>query len=101
MSQLNSTEIKQLVSELEDLLSGPTVSLVLGNISVHIISNLLGATPEKLSSSSNRFILLLPINISRLKVVDKCLIFQILHTYIESCPIITFMTFFQQDYRDC
>ncbi|XP_037543564.1 adhesion G-protein coupled receptor G2-like [Nematolebias whitei] len=54
VSQLNSTEIKQLVSELEDLLSGPTVSLVLGNISVHIVSNLLGATPEKLSSSSNR-----------------------------------------------
>uniref|UniRef100_A0AAQ5Z8E1 Uncharacterized protein n=1 Tax=Amphiprion ocellaris TaxID=80972 RepID=A0AAQ5Z8E1_AMPOC len=55
-SQLNSSQVDQLVSELEDLLSGPTVSLVLGNISVNIVSNLLDASPETLSSSSNRII---------------------------------------------
>lgn len=55
MSKLNSSQINQLVSQLENLLSGPTVSLALGNISVHIVSNLLGASPEKLADSSNRF----------------------------------------------
>lgn len=54
VSQLTSADIDLLVSELEALLSRPTVSLVLGNVSVRIVSNLLGATPEKLSSSSNR-----------------------------------------------
>ncbi|XP_050934482.1 adhesion G-protein coupled receptor G2 isoform X2 [Lates calcarifer] len=56
MSKLNSSQINQLVSQLENLLSGPTVSLALGNISVHIVSNLLGASPEKLADSSNRII---------------------------------------------
>lgn len=54
-SKLNSSQVRQLVSKLERLLSGPTVSFALGNISVHIVSNLLGATPEVLSDSSNRF----------------------------------------------
>ncbi|XP_017273593.1 adhesion G-protein coupled receptor G2 isoform X2 [Kryptolebias marmoratus] len=56
VSRLTSADIERLVSELEDILSGPTVSLVLGDISVHIVSNLLGASPEKLSSTSNRII---------------------------------------------
>lgn len=56
VSQLNSSQVDQLVSQLEALLLGPNVSLALGNTSVNIVSNLLGATPETLSSSSNRII---------------------------------------------
>ncbi|XP_070839579.1 adhesion G-protein coupled receptor G2-like [Chaetodon trifascialis] len=56
VSNLNSSQVDQLVSELENLLSGPTVSLALGNTSVHIVSNLLDASPETLSDSSNRII---------------------------------------------
>ncbi|XP_075888270.1 uncharacterized protein LOC142892101 [Nelusetta ayraudi] len=56
VSSLNASQISQLVSELERLLSGPNVSLSLGNISVQIVSSLLGATPEVLSQSSNRII---------------------------------------------
>ncbi|KAI4813606.1 hypothetical protein KUCAC02_002841 [Chaenocephalus aceratus] len=55
-SKLNSSQVRQLVSKLERLLSGPTISFALGNISVHIVSNLLGATPEVLSDSSNSII---------------------------------------------
>lgn len=54
VSSLNASQISQLVSELERLLSGPNVSLSLGNISVQIVSSLLGASPEVLSQSSNR-----------------------------------------------
>ncbi|XP_078122096.1 uncharacterized protein LOC144527741 [Sander vitreus] len=56
VSKLNSSQVNQLVSQLEKLLSGPTVSLALGNTSIHVVSNLLGASPEVLSDSSNRII---------------------------------------------
>ncbi|XP_068456268.1 adhesion G-protein coupled receptor G2 [Clinocottus analis] len=56
VSKLNSSQVAQLVSQLENLLSGPNVSLALGNTSVHIVSNLLGASPEVLSDSSTRII---------------------------------------------
>ncbi|XP_031725131.1 adhesion G-protein coupled receptor G2 [Anarrhichthys ocellatus] len=56
VSKLNSSQVAQLVSQLENLLSGPTVALALGNTSVHIVSNLLGASPEVLSDSSNSII---------------------------------------------
>ncbi|XP_074528512.1 adhesion G-protein coupled receptor G2 [Halichoeres trimaculatus] len=56
VSRLNSSQISQLVSQLEGLLSGPNVSLALGNTSVQIVSNLLGASPEVVSDSSNRII---------------------------------------------
>ncbi|XP_077962857.1 uncharacterized protein LOC120822437 isoform X1 [Gasterosteus aculeatus] len=56
VSRLNSSQVSQLVSQLEALLSGPNVSLALGNTSVHIVSNLLGASPEVLADSSNRII---------------------------------------------
>ncbi len=54
VSQLNSSQVNQLVSQLENLLSGPTVSLALGNTSVQIVSNLLDASAETLADSSNR-----------------------------------------------
>ncbi|XP_040907220.1 adhesion G-protein coupled receptor G2 isoform X2 [Toxotes jaculatrix] len=56
VSKLNSSQVNQLVSQLENLLSGPNVSMALGNISVHIVSNLLGASSETLAESSNRII---------------------------------------------
>ncbi|CAG5874195.1 unnamed protein product [Menidia menidia] len=56
ISSLSSEQIDQLVSQLEGLLSGPTVSLALGNLSINIISNLLDASPETLLSSSERMI---------------------------------------------
>ncbi|XP_060764518.1 adhesion G-protein coupled receptor G2 isoform X6 [Neoarius graeffei] len=55
-SSLNSTQIKQIVSLLESLLSGPTVSLALGNLSINIVSNLIDAPPNMLASISNRII---------------------------------------------
>lgn len=54
VSKLTAEQIEQLVSQLEKLLSGPTVSKELGDTSVNIVSNLLGASEEKLSSSSDR-----------------------------------------------
>lgn len=54
VSNLNSSQVDQLVSQLENLLSGPNVSLSLGNTSINIVSNLLDASPETLSKSSNR-----------------------------------------------
>ncbi|MED6244144.1 hypothetical protein ATANTOWER_024474 [Ataeniobius toweri] len=56
VSKLTTAQIEQLVSQLEKLLSGPTVSKELGDISVNIASNLLDASADKLSSSSDRII---------------------------------------------
>ncbi|KAK2879598.1 adhesion G-protein coupled receptor G2 [Channa argus] len=56
ISKLNSSQVDQLVSKLQSLLSGPNVSLALGNVSVNIVSNLLGASPETLAHSSNNII---------------------------------------------
>lgn len=56
VSNLTTAQIEQLVSELEKLLSGPNVSKELGDISVNIVSNLLDASADKLSSSSDRII---------------------------------------------
>lgn len=56
VSKLTAAQIDQLVSQLDKLLSGPTVSKELGDISVNIVSNLLDASPDKLSSSSDRLL---------------------------------------------
>ena len=56
VANLNSSQVDQLVSQLQDLLSGPTVSLALGNTSVHVVSNLLGASAETLADSSSRWV---------------------------------------------
>ncbi|XP_058268116.1 adhesion G-protein coupled receptor G2 isoform X1 [Hemibagrus wyckioides] len=55
-SSLNSTQIQQVVSLLESIISGPSVSLALGNTSINIVSNLLNAPPNTLTSISNRII---------------------------------------------
>uniref|UniRef100_A0A3Q2YSQ5 Adhesion G-protein coupled receptor G2-like n=2 Tax=Hippocampus comes TaxID=109280 RepID=A0A3Q2YSQ5_HIPCM len=56
VSRLNSSQVDQLVSQLEDLLSGPNISLALANTTVHIVSNLLDAPAETLASSYSRII---------------------------------------------
>ncbi|XP_022537227.2 adhesion G-protein coupled receptor G2 isoform X1 [Astyanax mexicanus] len=56
VSALNSTQVENLVSQLEQLLSGPNVSLALGNTTVNIVSNLLDAPSQALGTSSNRII---------------------------------------------
>lgn len=54
-SNLNSSQVDQLLSQLENLLEGPNISLALGNTSVHIVSNLMDASVELLSNFSKRF----------------------------------------------
>ena len=54
VSKLNSSQVEQLVSELEALLRGLNVSLALGNTSIHIVSNLLDASAETVASTSKR-----------------------------------------------
>ncbi|XP_055791356.1 adhesion G-protein coupled receptor G2-like [Salvelinus fontinalis] len=56
VSKLNSSQVDQLVSQLEALLAGPNVSLALGKTSVKIVSNLLGASSNTLASSSTKII---------------------------------------------
>ncbi|XP_071193930.1 adhesion G-protein coupled receptor G2-like [Salvelinus alpinus] len=56
VSKLNSSQVDQLVSQLEALLAGPNVSLALGKTSVTIVSNLLGASSDTLASSSTKII---------------------------------------------
>lgn len=55
VSNLNSSQVDQLLSQLENLLAGPNVSLALGNTSVQIVSSLLDASPELLSNFAKRF----------------------------------------------
>ncbi|XP_047661166.1 adhesion G-protein coupled receptor G4 isoform X2 [Tachysurus fulvidraco] len=55
-SSLNFIQIQQVVSLLESLISGPTVSLALGNMSINIVSNLINAPPNMLASISTRII---------------------------------------------
>ena len=54
ISSLSSSQVDQLVTQLEDLLSGPNVSLALGRTSITIVSNLLNASVDTLASSSSR-----------------------------------------------
>ncbi|XP_036376464.1 adhesion G-protein coupled receptor G2-like [Megalops cyprinoides] len=56
VSPLNSSQVAQLVTQLENLLSGPNISLALGRRLVTIISNLLNASADTLASSSTRII---------------------------------------------
>ncbi|KAL0994020.1 hypothetical protein UPYG_G00116830 [Umbra pygmaea] len=56
VSKLNSSQVDQLVSQLQDLLAGPNVSPALGNTTLTIVSNLLGASPATLASSAKKII---------------------------------------------
>ncbi|XP_069046016.1 adhesion G-protein coupled receptor G2 isoform X2 [Lepisosteus oculatus] len=56
LSSLNSSEVERLVSELENLVSGPNVSLGVGQLVVGVVSNLLNASKKALASSSQKLI---------------------------------------------
>ncbi|XP_034021782.1 adhesion G-protein coupled receptor G2 isoform X2 [Thalassophryne amazonica] len=56
VSRLTSSEIKQVVTQLEKLLKTPPVSQEVGQKIIDIVSNLLGADQSVLASSSNRLI---------------------------------------------
>ncbi|XP_019740343.1 adhesion G-protein coupled receptor G4 isoform X2 [Hippocampus comes] len=55
-SQLNSSQVAELVAELERLLDAPVVSQALGKKAVSIVSNLMEGDPLALDASSNRII---------------------------------------------
>ncbi|XP_034416593.1 uncharacterized protein LOC117749883 [Cyclopterus lumpus] len=55
-SQLNSSQVSQLVGNLEKLLDGPTVSQALGQKAVNVISNLMEGDSLALSVSSSRLV---------------------------------------------
>ncbi|XP_029935794.1 adhesion G-protein coupled receptor G2 [Myripristis murdjan] len=55
-SQLNSSQVEQVVGKLEKLLEGPTVSQSVGEKAVSVISNLMEGDATALSSSANRLI---------------------------------------------
>ncbi|RXN20511.1 adhesion G- coupled receptor G2-like isoform X2 [Labeo rohita] len=55
-SSLNATQVQQILSQLESLLSGPNVSLALANTSVNIVNNLLDVPEAVITSFSKRAI---------------------------------------------
>ncbi|KAI3355444.1 hypothetical protein L3Q82_018280 [Scortum barcoo] len=55
-SQLNSSQVAQLVGNLQKLLNGPTVSQAVGQKAINIISNLMDGSAVALSESANRMI---------------------------------------------
>ncbi|CAK6968602.1 mucin-3A [Scomber scombrus] len=55
-SQLNPSEVVQLVDNLEKLLDGPTVSETVGKKTINIVSNLMKGNSQALSASANRLI---------------------------------------------
>ncbi|XP_009303796.1 uncharacterized protein isoform X2 [Danio rerio] len=55
-SSLNAGQVDQLLSQLESLLAGPTVSLALANTSVNIVNNLLDVPPAVITPFSKRAI---------------------------------------------
>ncbi|XP_051542114.1 adhesion G-protein coupled receptor G2-like [Myxocyprinus asiaticus] len=55
-SSLNTTQVDKILSQLESLLSGPNVSLALGNTSIEIVSNLLDVSVAVITPFSKRVI---------------------------------------------
>ncbi|MED6292223.1 hypothetical protein CHARACLAT_031474, partial [Characodon lateralis] len=56
VSKLNSSQLSNMVRNMEKLLEEPSVSQSVGQIVINIISILMNADPEVLSGSSNRLI---------------------------------------------
>ncbi|KAM6971575.1 adhesion G-protein coupled receptor G2 [Tautogolabrus adspersus] len=55
-SQLTSSEVEQLVGQLEKLLVGPTVSQSVGQMAINIVTDLMEGNSAALSASANRLI---------------------------------------------
>ncbi|XP_016134489.1 adhesion G-protein coupled receptor G2-like [Sinocyclocheilus grahami] len=56
VASLNSTQVSQLVSQLENLISAPNISLELGQTVLSVINNFLNSSTDTLAASSNRLI---------------------------------------------
>uniref|UniRef100_A0AAR2KN49 Adhesion G protein-coupled receptor G2a n=1 Tax=Pygocentrus nattereri TaxID=42514 RepID=A0AAR2KN49_PYGNA len=56
MSTLNASQLEQLVNGVENMLSGPNISLELGHKVLSLIDRLLGSSTNAMASSSNRLI---------------------------------------------
>ncbi|XP_016385489.1 adhesion G-protein coupled receptor G2-like [Sinocyclocheilus rhinocerous] len=56
VASLNSTQVNQLVSQLENLISTPNISLDLGRTVLSVINNFLNSSTDTLAASSNRLI---------------------------------------------
>uniref|UniRef100_A0A087XC38 Adhesion G-protein coupled receptor G2 n=1 Tax=Poecilia formosa TaxID=48698 RepID=A0A087XC38_POEFO len=56
VSKLNSSQVSKLVDDLEEILSGPTVSQSVGQNVLNVINNLINGDPEVLSGSTNSLI---------------------------------------------
>lgn len=54
VGSLNSTEVNQLVNQLENLISAPNVSVDLGRTVLSVINNFLNSSSAALADSSNR-----------------------------------------------
>ncbi|XP_076876417.1 adhesion G-protein coupled receptor G2-like isoform X2 [Brachyhypopomus gauderio] len=70
-STLNSTQVEALMSDIESLVSGPSISLELASSSINTLSNLLDASPQTLASTSNRVMELVDEIAQRLVVEGK------------------------------
>uniref|UniRef100_UPI003AAC943A uncharacterized protein adgrg2a n=1 Tax=Centroberyx gerrardi TaxID=166262 RepID=UPI003AAC943A len=55
-SQLNASQVEQVVGSLEKLLEGPTVSQSVGQTAINVISNLMEGDALALAASANRLI---------------------------------------------
>ncbi|XP_071387441.1 adhesion G-protein coupled receptor G4 [Centroberyx affinis] len=55
-SQLNASQVEQVVGRLEKLLEGPTVSQSVGQTAINVISNLMEGDALALTASANRLI---------------------------------------------
>uniref|UniRef100_A0A8C2EZ31 Adhesion G-protein coupled receptor G2 n=1 Tax=Cyprinus carpio TaxID=7962 RepID=A0A8C2EZ31_CYPCA len=56
LASLNSTEVNQLVNQLENLISAPNISLELGRTVLSVINNFLNSSTDTVAASSNRLI---------------------------------------------
>ncbi|XP_016309330.1 adhesion G-protein coupled receptor G2-like [Sinocyclocheilus anshuiensis] len=56
VASLNSTQVNQLVSQLENLISAPNISLDLGRTVLSVINNFLNSSTDTMAASSNRLI---------------------------------------------
>ncbi|XDV47602.1 hypothetical protein PO909_017190, partial [Leuciscus waleckii] len=56
VASLNSTQVNQLVSQLENILSAPNISVDLGRTVLSVINNFLTSSADNLAASSNRLI---------------------------------------------
>ncbi|XP_008395038.2 adhesion G-protein coupled receptor G2-like [Poecilia reticulata] len=70
VSKLNSSQVSKLVDDLEEILSGPTVSRSVGQKVLNVINNLTNGDPQVLSASATRLIHMVDILALKLEVAE-------------------------------